>query len=98
MEIIRNPTRPVKIGSVTIGDGVMMGGGVVIKDHVNVGAGARIGGGSGVMHDIPPGEAWSGVPAQEGRATFREYAAIRKLPQLFKEINSLRAASRDGDQ
>lgn len=80
-------------GSVTIGDGVLIGGGSIIKDHVTIGAGARLGGHSGVMHDIPPGETWSGSPAQNASATFREFAAIRRLPELFREINSLRAPS-----
>ena len=78
-------------GSVTIGDGVMIGGGTIIKDHLTIGAGVRIGGHSGVMHDIPPGETWAGSPAQDRGATFREYAAIRKLPELFREIDQLRA-------
>ncbi len=77
-------------GSVTIGDGVMIGGGAIIKDHLTIGAGARLGGHAGLMHDIPPGETWQGNPAQDGRAAFREYAAIRKLPDLFQQIKQLR--------
>ena len=77
-------------GSVTIGDGVMIGGGAFIKDQVTIGAGARIGGKSGVMHDVPPGERWHGDPAHNAKSTFREYAALRKLPELLSEINRLR--------
>ena len=77
-------------GSVTIGDGVMIGGGVFFKDHVTIGDGARIGGTSGVMHDVPPGEAWHGNPAHDARATFREYAALRRLPELLRETHRLK--------
>ncbi|MHC5114714.1 MAG: UDP-3-O-(3-hydroxymyristoyl)glucosamine N-acyltransferase, partial [Planctomycetota bacterium] len=80
-------------GSVVVGDGCMIGGGAIIMDHVTLGPGAHLGGHSAVMHDIPAGERWSGMPAQATRATFREYAALRKLPELFAEIKSLREAA-----
>ena len=73
-------------GSVTIGDGVMIGGGAIIKDHITIGDGAKVGGASAVMHDVPAGESWHGHPAQDARATFREFAAIRKLPDLLRTI------------
>lgn len=71
-------------GSVTIGDGVMMGGGCVIKDHVTIGDGARLGGGSALMHDIPPGATWHGHPAHDAKAAFREFAALRRLPEFMR--------------
>jgi UDP-3-O-[3-hydroxymyristoyl] glucosamine N-acyltransferase len=66
-------------GSVTLGDGVMLGGRVGIADHVKVGAGAQVAASSGVMHDIPPGERWAGMPARPVREFFREVAALRSL-------------------
>lgn len=74
-------------GSTTIGDGVMIGGGASIKDHLTIGDGARLGGASALMHDIPAGQAWHGHPAQDAKAAFREFAAIRKLPDLLRALN-----------
>jgi UDP-3-O-[3-hydroxymyristoyl] glucosamine N-acyltransferase len=71
-------------GSTTIGDGVMIGGGTIIKDHLTIGDGARLGGASALMNDIPAGETWHGHPAQDAKTTFREFAAIRKLPDLLR--------------
>ena len=81
-------------GSATIGDGAMIGGGSSIKDHVKVGDGARLGGASDVMHDIPPGETWHGHPAHPARAAFREFAAIRKLPDLLQTLKQQQRARR----
>ncbi|MEM6535719.1 MAG: UDP-3-O-(3-hydroxymyristoyl)glucosamine N-acyltransferase [Pseudomonadota bacterium] len=65
-------------GTVTVDDGVIMGGRVGIADHVHVGAGAQLAAGSGIFRDIPAGEAWGGVPARPLRQYFREIAWIQK--------------------
>jgi len=72
-------------GSVTIGDGVMIGGCVAIKDHTTIGSGARIGGGSGVAADVPAGQTVVGYPADAYHQTMRQWAALRKLPDLVRE-------------
>lgn len=82
-------------GSVTIGDRAMIGGGTIIKDHLTIGDGARLGGASGLINDIPPGETWHGHPAHDARATFREFAAIRKLPDLLRTLKQQRRAGED---
>ena len=51
-------------GSVTVGDGVMMGGGVGLADHVTIGSGAKLAARSGFMSNVPAGEIWGGYPAQ----------------------------------
>jgi UDP-3-O-[3-hydroxymyristoyl] glucosamine N-acyltransferase len=43
-------------GSVTLGDGVIIGGSASIKDHTTLGSGAIIGAGSGVVSDVPAGK------------------------------------------
>ncbi len=73
-------------GSAQIGDGVMLGGKVAVKDHAVIGAGARVMACAAVMDDIPPGETWGGYPAREARIALREHAAMRKLPDLLKQI------------
>ncbi len=74
-------------GNVTVGDGVLMGGKAGSKDHITIGAGARIAGYSGVMDDIPPGESWGGMPAQDIRIAMRQHLAMRKLPDVLKKMS-----------
>ena len=66
-------------GSCIIGKNVQMGGNVGLADHINVGNGASIAARSGVMHDIPEGEIWSGIPAMPIRDHMRMVSATRKL-------------------
>ena len=77
-------------GTVTIGDGVVIGGMVAIKDHVTIGAGAILAGGAQVMTDVPPGETWAGSPAQSFPDAKREYAAVRRLPELVKDVKKVK--------
>ena len=60
----------------TLGDGVQLGGGAGIADHVTIGTGAQLAAGSGLMHDIPAGERWAGFPAAPFDQTFRQIAAL----------------------
>jgi UDP-3-O-[3-hydroxymyristoyl] glucosamine N-acyltransferase len=76
-------------GSSTLGDGVILGGRVSIRDHVHVGSGAIVLGLGAVMNDIPAGETWGGMPAQEARRALREHVAIRKLPDVLKQFSKL---------
>ena len=71
-------------GSVVVGDGVILGGGVGLRDHITIGPGARILGYAAVMNDVPAGETWGGYPAKEAKMAAREYAALRRLPELLK--------------
>jgi len=66
-------------GSVTLGDGVIIGGSASIKDHVTIHSGAVVGGGSGVMSDVPAGKTVLGYPAGDARETLKQWVAIRKL-------------------
>jgi UDP-3-O-[3-hydroxymyristoyl] glucosamine N-acyltransferase len=65
-------------GSSVVGDGVQMGGRVGLADHVVIGSGARLAAAAGVMHDVPAGESWCGVPARPVRQFFREVAWLTK--------------------
>ncbi len=66
-------------GSVTLGDGVTLGGRVAVADNISIGARASVAGYSGVMGDVPPGEAYMGVPAGPAGEWRRIYAFLRKL-------------------
>jgi len=66
-------------GSASLGDLVIVGGCVAIKDHVKVGSGAKIAGKSGVIEDVPPGATVGGWPARPFNEWAREVAALKKL-------------------
>ena len=51
-------------GSVTIGDGATLAGGVFTIDHAEIGSGATVAGCTLVRGKIPPGETWGGIPAR----------------------------------
>ncbi|MFP4144686.1 MAG: UDP-3-O-(3-hydroxymyristoyl)glucosamine N-acyltransferase [Phycisphaeraceae bacterium] len=73
-------------GSVTIGDGAMLGGTVAVRDHLTVGPGARVAGGAQVVRDVPAGETWGGSPALPLREAIQQVSALRKLPDLLKQM------------
>lgn len=66
-------------GSCIIGDGVMLGGQVGLADHLNIGDNAKIAAGSGLMHDVPPGEIWAGRPGRPIKSWLREIATLKRL-------------------
>lgn len=76
-------------GSVTIGDGALIGGASIFKDHLTIGKGCRIAGGSAVMHDVPDGQEWAGYPAKPARDAFREEMAVRKLPEVMRQVKKM---------
>jgi len=73
-------------GSVTIGNWVQLAGNVGITPHCVIGDGAKLGAKSGVMHDIPAGEEWLGLPACQVRDALRQWASTRKLPHIIAEL------------
>ena len=66
-------------GSVTLGDGVIIGGSASIKDHTTINSGAVVGAGSGVMGDVAPGKTVLGYPATDSREMLKQWVALRKL-------------------
>ena len=68
-------------GSSSVGDGVQFGGRVGLKDHVTIGAGARIAAGAAVLSDVPAGETWAGYPAKPIRGWMRELAWLARSAQ-----------------
>jgi UDP-3-O-[3-hydroxymyristoyl] glucosamine N-acyltransferase len=73
-------------GSVTIGEGAIVGGHVGVADGFTIGAGAKIGAKSGVMSDVPAGEVWTGIPAAPHREQMRSWSAVKKLPEVLREL------------
>lgn len=71
-------------GSVTLGDGVMLGGQVGVADNVTIGAGARVGAKAGVSNDIPAGAEYMGHPAGPATEWRRTYARLRLMGRREK--------------
>ena len=76
-------------GSVILEDGVTIGGAANIKDHLTIGAGAKIGGRAGVINDVPAKATYIGFPADSYGEVVRQWAAIKQLPSLAKSIKKI---------
>ncbi len=68
-------------GSVTLEDGVVIGGSASIKDHTTIGAGATVGAGSGVTCDVPAGKVVLGYPAIAAKDTPKTMGFIKTISQ-----------------
>ena len=76
-------------GSVMVGEWTQIAGMVAVAEHIRIGSGVSIGGGSGVMRDVPDGKTYLGLPASDATETLRQWAAIRKLPGWMKRVSRL---------
>lgn len=65
-------------GSVTVGDGSMLGGRVGIADHVTIGERVNLAASAGIFRDIPDGETWGGTPGKPIKQWMREVAWLQK--------------------
>lgn len=66
-------------GSVTLGNGVIVGGSASLKDHITVGDGAVIGAGSGVATDVPAKATMLGYPAVDARLALKQWAILKRM-------------------
>jgi len=76
-------------GSVDIGDGAILAGQVGVSDHTTIGSNARVGAKSGVVKDIPEGQAYSGIPAIPHGSWLRAQTIFSKLPEYIKRLKKL---------
>ncbi|HZT23306.1 MAG TPA: UDP-3-O-(3-hydroxymyristoyl)glucosamine N-acyltransferase [Verrucomicrobiae bacterium] len=76
-------------GSTRLGKGVILAGQVGLAGHLKIGNQVTIAAKSGVMHDIPDGEKWLGIPAQPDKDFKRQVVALRKLPELLRRVAEL---------
>lgn len=76
-------------GGAHIGDGVIMGGQAGVKEHIQVGNGARLAARAGAISDVPAGETYSGFPGRPHRETLRGWAAIPKAPEAIRRVKEL---------
>lgn len=76
-------------GSTHLSDYVVCAAQVGLAGHLTVGPQAQIGARSGVMNDLEGGKKYWGAPACDAKDAARQFAAIRKLPDAFKELREL---------
>jgi UDP-3-O-[3-hydroxymyristoyl] glucosamine N-acyltransferase len=73
-------------GVVTVGNRVTLWGRVAVISDIHIADNVVVLGGSGVSKDLEAGKTYFGAPAEEARNKWREYAAIRQLPDLLAEM------------
>ena len=76
-------------GSVTVEDGVMMGGQVGVSDHVTIGRGAKIAAQSGVGTDLEGNRSYFLSPAVPQTEALRIVRYWKRLPELWKKVREL---------
>jgi UDP-3-O-[3-hydroxymyristoyl] glucosamine N-acyltransferase len=77
-------------GSTTIGKNCVFGGQAGAAGHLKIGNNVTMGGKSGASNDVPDGKIMMGEWAMDASRYRRVYAVFRNLPELFKEVNSLK--------
>jgi UDP-3-O-[3-hydroxymyristoyl] glucosamine N-acyltransferase len=76
-------------GSCTLGNDVIIGGQVGLADHVHVGDGAMLAGGTSVMRDIPARQRVAGRWARPATLAHRIWVAQAQLPELLRTVKAL---------
>jgi UDP-3-O-[3-hydroxymyristoyl] glucosamine N-acyltransferase len=76
-------------GSCVIEDRAILAGHVAVSDHVKIGKDGIAEGCSGVMHDIPAGEAHCGIPNQPHATYWRQEVNRRNLPGFIKDLKAM---------
>lgn len=76
-------------GSTRLGQFVVLGGQVGVRDHITLGDGVRVAAMSGIAKDFPAGMVVNGIPAVDNQQYLREQVQVRRLPEdmaLLKEL------------
>ncbi|MCX7872654.1 MAG: UDP-3-O-(3-hydroxymyristoyl)glucosamine N-acyltransferase [Verrucomicrobiae bacterium] len=76
-------------GSTKLGNYVTLAGQVGVAGHLTIGDGAILAAKSGLMHNVPPGEKWMGIPAQPDNQMKRIFISMQRLPDLLKRVDEL---------
>lgn len=77
-------------GSSEIGSDCVVAGQAGISGHLKIGSQVMILGKSGVTKDLVDKSKVSGFPAREHKEELKQQVFIKKLPELFQEINELK--------
>lgn len=71
-------------GSAKLGDFVVLAAQVGVTGHLTINSGVQIAARSAVIHDVPAGQRYGGVPARPLREWQRELAAVKNLGKRRK--------------
>ena len=74
-------------GACIIEDDVVLWGQVGVPSKIRIGKGAVLLGQSAPAKDVEGGKTYLGSPADESMKKFRELAMIRKLPEIFANMD-----------
>ncbi len=77
-------------GSSHLGNYVTVAAQCGIAGHLNIGDQAILAARTGVMSDLDGGQAYWGAPASPFAEARKQFAALRKLPEAFKELRALK--------
>jgi len=80
----------VVAGSTTLGNRVIMGGGVGVVDHIHIGSDVKIRGYSGVTKSIPDGQTWAGDPARPYKQYTRGLYLQNRLEQIWATVKEIK--------
>lgn len=76
-------------GSCNIEDNVVIAGQVGLRDHINIGKGARLIARAGITQNIPAGATISGYPAQNHTEELKYQATLHRVPEMMTTIKDL---------
>ena len=77
-------------GSATVGEWCVIAGQVGITGHLTVGNHVILGPQSGIISSIKDNSRLIGSPPMEEKPFFKSQAVLRKLPDMYRELNALR--------
>lgn len=77
-------------GSTVVGDYCTIAAQVGITGHLTIGDKVTIAARSGVMNNLEANGVYWGAPAGPFKDASRQFAALRKLPEVLKEFNALK--------
>jgi len=78
-------------GSTIVGESVMMGGQAGVSGHLTIGDRVILAAKTGVTGPVAEGEYMSGYPMQETEGWRKSQAAVRRLPEMRKQLRALEA-------
>jgi UDP-3-O-[3-hydroxymyristoyl] glucosamine N-acyltransferase len=77
-------------GSAKMGEWCVIAGQVGISGHLTIGNRVTLGPQSGVISSIPDGKTMMGTLPFEDKGWFKVQAVMKKLPDMYRELNALR--------
>ena len=78
-------------GSVNIGERCILAGQCGVIDHINIGDDVTVMVKTAVVRDVPAGSVISGLFGRDHREQLRIEAALRRLPRMARDLNSVKA-------